>query len=352
MKKFMCAALSTAMVVSSILPVSAAEIIKEEAELRPDITIIVDEEESYFKSASGDYVFPILFDDSTYLPLRAIGEIMGKNVNWDEKNKTITLSGERDVYKNTTKEPYAKRDDIKVEVRKDFKIVIDGKEKTFKDAKGNRVYPILFDGSTYLPLRAIGEIMDCDVTWDGDDKSVSISKEKLTVTDADSFITDKNIEDLKDRIETKKEELLDNIKDIKEKIIEDAGIKKGVVKFVSIEKHLEHGIWQYEIEFIHEGIEYEYEVEISTGKIISKKTKGSVDDKKDESEYISPEKARKIALKDADLVEEDIRFIETELDKDDDEVKYEIKFKYDGYEYEYEIDAFTGKILDKDVDKD
>ena len=38
--------------------------------------------------------------------------IMGKNVNWDEKTKTITISGDRDEYKNTTKPARESREDI------------------------------------------------------------------------------------------------------------------------------------------------------------------------------------------------------------------------------------------------
>lgn len=340
MKKFICAVLSTVMIVSGAFAVSAAEILREDAELRPDITIVIDDETCYFRSASGDYIYPILFNDTTYLPLRSIGEIMGKNVNWDEANKTITLSGERDNYKNTSRPSTEDREDIEVQVRKDFKIVIDNKEQTFKDAKGSRVYPILFDGSTYLPLRAIGEIMDCDVEWDGDDKTVTLNKDALTVTDADTFESKDN-----------KGKLISGLEDIKKKILEDAGIKKGSVKFVKVDKDYDDGIWKYEIDFVYDGKEYEYEIEVETGKILSRKTEKS-DDGYDEDDIISADKARSIAAKDAGLNVADINHIKTELDRDDGETVYEIEFKHKGYEYEYKINAETGDIISKDIDKD
>ena len=52
---------------------------------------------------------------------------------------------------------------IKAQIRNDFVIEIDGEEKVFRNAEGDRVYPILHDGTTYLPLRAIGEIIEREV---------------------------------------------------------------------------------------------------------------------------------------------------------------------------------------------
>ena len=52
-----------------------------------------------------------------------------------------------------------------------------------------RVYPILYNGSTYLPLRAIGEIMNKEVVWNNSTKTITLSGD-FTVTDADSFETE------------------------------------------------------------------------------------------------------------------------------------------------------------------
>ena len=342
MKKLISAALCSVMAVSGTINASAAEIIKHEAELRPDISIIIDDDVTYFKSASGEYVYPILFRDSTYLPLRAIGEIMGKNVNWDEKNKTITLSGERDSYRNTSKASYERRDDIKIEIRKDFKIVVDGKEVQFKDANGKRVYPILYNGSTYLPLRAIGEIMDCDVIWDGGAKSITLEESALTVTDADSF-EEKN-----------KFGIIDGIEEIKNKILADAGIKKGLVKFTDIDKEYDDGVWKYEISFVYEGHKYTYEIEINTGKIINKISEKLNRDELEEVDVISKKSAIKIVLNYADyyfgIDTDKITEVSAVLDEDDGKLVYEVEFEYEGVEYEFELDAETGTLQSVDTD--
>ena len=54
------------------------------------------------------------------------------------------------------------------------KLVIDGEEITPKDATGNIVEPFIYNGTTYLPVRAIGEAFDKDVHWDGETATVYV----------------------------------------------------------------------------------------------------------------------------------------------------------------------------------
>jgi hypothetical protein len=50
---------------------------------------------------------------------------------------------------------------------RDIKLVVDGKLVTPRDAGGNAVEPFLYNGTTYLPVRAVGEAFGKDVHWDG-----------------------------------------------------------------------------------------------------------------------------------------------------------------------------------------
>ena len=40
-------------------------------------------------------------------------------------------------------------------------------DQTMTDANGNRVYPISYNGTTYLPIRAVANMMGVKVEWDG-----------------------------------------------------------------------------------------------------------------------------------------------------------------------------------------
>lgn len=49
----------------------------------------------------------------------------------------------------------------------DIQLVVDGVSITPKDANGTVVEPFIVDGTTYLPVRAVGEAMGKTVDWDG-----------------------------------------------------------------------------------------------------------------------------------------------------------------------------------------
>lgn len=57
-------------------------------------------------------------------------------------------------------------------INRDITIKLDGVTQTMKDAKGSRVYPIIYNGTTYVPLRAVSNILGVDVTWDGATQTV------------------------------------------------------------------------------------------------------------------------------------------------------------------------------------
>ncbi|MCD8124821.1 MAG: fibronectin type III domain-containing protein [Lachnospiraceae bacterium] len=70
------------------------------------------------------------------------------------------------------------------------------------------------------------------------------------------------------------------------------------------------------------------------------------------STYIGTAKAKSIALTDAGATESQVYDLEVEKDKENGVVVYEVSFDYNGYEYDYTINATSGKILEKEVDRD
>ena len=57
-----------------------------------------------------------------------------------------------------------------------IKLVIDGVEITPKDADGLTVEPFIYNGTTYLPVRAVGNAIGKQVTWDGENKTVYLGE--------------------------------------------------------------------------------------------------------------------------------------------------------------------------------
>lgn len=59
---------------------------------------------------------------------------------------------------------------------KDIKILLNGEGVTPKDANGNVVEPFIIDGTTYLPVRGIGNAMGLNVSWDAETNTVVLDK--------------------------------------------------------------------------------------------------------------------------------------------------------------------------------
>lgn len=58
----------------------------------------------------------------------------------------------------------------------DISLVVDGVPVTPKDANGVEVEPFVYNGTTYLPVRAVGEAIGKQVTWDGNTQTVYIGE--------------------------------------------------------------------------------------------------------------------------------------------------------------------------------
>lgn len=63
-----------------------------------------------------------------------------------------------------------------------IKLVIDGVPVTPKDSNGTTVEPFIYNGTTYLPVRAVGEALGKQVGWDGKTKTVYIGEVPGQVT--------------------------------------------------------------------------------------------------------------------------------------------------------------------------
>ena len=60
---------------------------------------------------------------------------------------------------------------------RNIRIVIDGEEFIPKDVSGKIVEPFIYNGTTYLPVRAVSQALGMDVDWDNDASTVYIISE-------------------------------------------------------------------------------------------------------------------------------------------------------------------------------
>lgn len=337
-----------AMALSAALTVSAFAATNVTATLRPDVTVRIDGVTCDFYNAQGKEVHPIIYNGTTYIPLRAVGELMGKNVNWDGTTGTASLGGTR-ITGNVTGTPdtAAKRTDVTFTLRPEYHIVIDGTERTFTNANGTKVDPAIYNGSIYLPLRAIGEIMGKSVNWDGATQTVRLDS-ATSGGDVTDFDTNNSSQSAPTGGVT--------LEQAKQTALQHAGKTASQVQFVKAQQDWENGRKVYEIEFIVSGgtgyTEYDYEIDAATGKIVSydydaenytpsQNTNANV--------KISEATAKQTALSRIPGATA-ANIYKFKLDFDDGRWEYEGEIRYGTMEYDFTIDANTGAIIEWDME--
>lgn len=156
MKKFLIFILILSLLVSSVPTLAANE-----------VTVELDGNVIECKDANGNAVAPLLIDGSTFLPVRAIANALNLDVAWDDATKSVFINGISVL---------AKKTDV-------INIFINGAKFIAKDVNGNVVNPVIVDGTTFLPVRAIGEAFNKEVLWEESTKTVKlISKPEEVIT--------------------------------------------------------------------------------------------------------------------------------------------------------------------------
>lgn len=154
--------------------------------------------------------------------------------------------------------------------------------------------------------------------------------------------------------------------------LKDAGVSGAT--FVKAKLETEDGVKVYDVEFYKSNVEYDYEIDAITGKILEKDldienfsipkkkattnkqtTKATTKSKvktstKKAAKDIGVEKAKSIALKDAGV--SNVKFTKAKVDYENGIKVYDIEFRKGNKEYDYEIEAATGKIRERNVDLD
>ncbi len=136
----------------------------------------------------------------------------------------------------------------------------------------------------------------------------------------------------------------------------DAGVTDSKIFNLEVKLDYDNGIKVYEIEFDTAEMEYEYDIAVSDGRIVDKKsemqdnvntTAKPTKTPSSQTGDITQDQALEIAKKDAGVTNSKIFNLEVKLDYDNGIKVYEIEFDTAEMEYEYDIAVSDGRIVDK-----
>lgn len=200
--------------------------------------------------------------------------------------------------------------------------------------------PFTVDGTTYLPVRSVAEALNMDVTWDGNTNTVKITDKATSGTNTNTNTNTNTGAYIGE----------DKAKSI---ALEHAGVTASQAKFAWVEMDRDDGIVKYDVEFYYGNKEYDYEINATTGAIISYDYDMEYDHNQTQNNttnttQITKEKAESIAKAKAP----NATLIFIKLDYDDGRAIYEGELRDGKTEYDFEIDATTGNVIQWDVDYD
>ena len=153
MKKIMSAALAAALLTSG--GVFAAEEEEKTVTVKVDGIVLSIEDQQ-----------PIITENTTLIPLRAIFEALDAEVEWDDAARTVT----------------AKKGESNIEMKIGESVYkVNGEEKELE------VPSRIMNNRTLVPLRVVSESLDCKVDWDSEKYIVDVStpEHQAVVAEAD-----------------------------------------------------------------------------------------------------------------------------------------------------------------------
>lgn len=138
------------------------------------VSILIDGQVFSGKNERGETVKPFAYDGTTYVPIRALGNALGYGVSWDSKSSCVVVDTKGKATALSTKTG-GEQAPLPAGVTKIDKIRIN--KQVFKgyNERGEQVAPFAYDGTTYVPIRALGLALKYAVGWDGETSSVTVS---------------------------------------------------------------------------------------------------------------------------------------------------------------------------------
>lgn len=129
--------------------------------------------------------------------------------------------------------------------------------------------------------------------------------------------------------------------------LEDAGLTEDEVTFEEVEKGSKRGASVYEIEFYTDSKEYEYEIALADGEIVSagwELTESAAEGKK-----VTEAQAKGVAMRDAGVKDAKTTFSKSKSGTENGIPVYEFEFEDDSKEFKYDITKEGGVILNRSM---
>jgi len=63
-------------------------------------------------------------------------------------------------------------------IKREVTIKYEGEVQNMKDGLGNPVYPLMYNGTTYLPIRAVSNMLNIPIEWEAATKTVILGTEE------------------------------------------------------------------------------------------------------------------------------------------------------------------------------
>ena len=141
--------------------------------------------------------------------------------------------------------------------------------------------------------------------------------------------------------------------------LQDAGFSSSEVESLSGNLDSDDEVRHYDVSFVSQGMEYDYEIKASDGTILEKDREAvethsssqnvslpAESSTMTDSDFISIDEAKSIALQVSGVDASNAVFTEAELNVDDGVHIYEIEFISGYMEYSFEINAMTGSVAE------
>ena len=140
--------------------------------------------------ASGNPVEPFIYAGTTYVPIRAISDLYGASINWNGNTRTVILdtTNAHELRHTGRISSNKTRTQRSMTVETGINLTVNGVSFIPKDENGNEVTVILYNGTNFVPLRAVSGIFATPIAWESNTSTVLLgTNDNISNVDTSNF---------------------------------------------------------------------------------------------------------------------------------------------------------------------